>query len=87
MFSLLTLGPLHPAEPLSDGNGHVQVSVLISNQASTVPTQPPSVAEPSAGRPSTLTDIAQALEAASTAGQPGKERTSLRAMMCAIIMG
>ncbi|KAM9468932.1 proteoglycan 4a [Clarias gariepinus] len=67
-----TPGPLHPAEPLSDGNGHVQVSVLISNQASTVPTQPPSVAEPSAGRPSTLTDIAQALEAASTAGQPAQ---------------
>ncbi|XP_053503682.1 proteoglycan 4a [Ictalurus furcatus] len=64
-----TAGPAHagassPGEPLAD----VQVSISISGQASEVPNQPSGVSELLAGRPSTLTDIAQALEAASTAG-------------------
>lgn len=85
MFSVLTSGPAHagassPGEPLAD----VQVSISISGQASEVPNQHSGVSELLAGRPSTLTDIAQALEAASTAGLPRKECTSIRAMMCGI---
>ncbi|XP_017345893.1 proteoglycan 4a [Ictalurus punctatus] len=66
-----TAGPAHagafsPGEPFAD----VQVSISISGQASEVPNQHSGVSELLAGRPSTLTDIAQALEAASTAGLP-----------------
>lgn len=88
MFSVFT-SPPHlaeastPGDPLADGNGHVQVSVSVSGGD---PNHPSGVSEPSAGRPSTLTDIAQALEGASTAGKPRKEHTSFRAMMCGITM-
>ncbi|KAG7321676.1 hypothetical protein KOW79_014534 [Hemibagrus wyckioides] len=77
-----TPGPPHagtssPGEPLADGNGHVQISVSINGQASGGnPIQPSGLSGPSAGRPSTLTDIAQALAAASTAGQPQDQSSS-----------
>ncbi|MCI4386074.1 hypothetical protein PGIGA_G00057870 [Pangasianodon gigas] len=66
----LLAGASSSGEPLANGNGHVQVSISISGQASGITNQPSGVSEPSAGRPSTLTDIAQALEAANAAGQP-----------------
>lgn len=90
LFSVLNAGPPpagtpSPGEPLTDGNGHVQISVSINGQASGGnPNQPSGFSGSSAGRPSTLTDIAQALEAASAAGQPRKYCTSLRATWCGV---
>ncbi|KAK3560917.1 hypothetical protein QTP86_022910, partial [Hemibagrus guttatus] len=69
-------GTSSPGEPLTDGNGHVQISLSISGQASGSPNQPSGISETSAGRPSTLTDITQALEAASAAGQPQDQSSS-----------
>lgn len=80
MFSVLSLGPAHagassPGEPLADENGHVQVTIAVNGQTSGAPNQPSGEpSELSTGRPSTLADIAQAMEAASTAGQPGKKQ-------------
>ncbi|XP_046718386.1 proteoglycan 4a [Silurus meridionalis] len=71
----LFAGPSHaeassPAEPFTDGNGNIQVSVSFSGPVSGDPNQTSDVSEPSPGRPSTLADIAQALETANTAEQP-----------------
>ncbi|KAI5628707.1 proteoglycan 4 precursor [Silurus asotus] len=69
-----TTGPSHaeassPTEPFTDGNGHIQVSVSFTGQVSGDPNQTSDVSEPSPARPSTLADIAQALETANTAEQ------------------
>ncbi|KAK2831628.1 hypothetical protein Q7C36_016714 [Tachysurus vachellii] len=70
-----TAAPLHAGtslgESLTDGNGQVQISISMLDQSGG-PNQPADVSGSSAGRPSTLTDIAQALEAANTAGQPNQ---------------
>ncbi|TSN03386.1 Proteoglycan 4 [Bagarius yarrelli] len=63
-------GMSSPGEPLTDGTGHIQISVSVNSQAGGAPNQASDVFEALTGRSSPLTDMVEALEAAGTAELP-----------------